>query len=364
MLATLAPHATSIEADPRWHRFMAHDATADDTFVTAVLSTGIYCRPSCPARRPKAENVRFFATGAEAELSGFRSCKRCRPDLPARTAVNAALVARACRSITAAEESPSLAALARAAGLSPFHFHRIFKATTGVTPKAYADAERVRRMQAALATSDATVTEAIYEAGYGSNSRFYAAADDTLGMTPTAYRSGGAATTIRYAVGACSLGQVLVAASPKGICSIMLGDDPEALTRDLRDRFPKADLVDDDPAFQSTVDQVIALVEAPGMGLDLPLDIAGTAFQRRVWEALRAIPAGQVASYKEIADRIGQPKAVRAVAGACAANALAIAIPCHRVVHSGGSASGYRWGVERKRVLLAREAARDDAGKQ
>ena len=364
MLATLTSHMPPIEADPRWQRFMARDAAADDTFVTAVLSTGIYCRASCPARRPKPENVRFFATCAEAEQAGFRSCKRCRPELPARTAVNAELVARACRTISAAEESPSLSALARTAGLSPFHFHRIFKTTTGVTPKAYADAERVRRMQAALTTSDATVTEAIFEAGYGSSGRFYAAADETLGMTPTTYRNGGGATTIRFAVAACSLGQVLVATSSKGVCSIMLGDDPDALTRDLRDRFPKADLVGHDPAFQATLDKVIALVELPGMGLDLPLDIAGTAFQRRVWEALRTIPAGQVATYREIADRIGQPKAVRAVAGACAANALAIAIPCHRVVHSGGSASGYRWGVERKRALLAREVGQEDAEKR
>ncbi len=356
MLASIDRNAAVMETDPRWQSFLKRDAVADDTFVVAVLSTGIYCRSSCPARRPKPENARFYATGPEAERNGFRPCKRCHPDQPARTAANRDLVAQACRTIATAEESPSLAALARAAGLSPFHFHRIFKATTGVTPKAYADAERIRRMQGALA-GDASVTEAIYQAGYGSNGRFYAASADALGMTPTAYRRGGVDTTIRFAVGACSLGQVLVAASPKGVCAILLGDDASSLSGQIRDRFPKATLVGDDPDFQAMVDQVIALVEAPGTRPVLPLDVAGTTFQRRVWEALRAIPVGTVATYKEIAERIGQPKAVRAVAGACAANTLAVAIPCHRVIHSGGSASGYRWGVERKRELLAREAA-------
>lgn len=347
----------AIETDPRWQAFMARDADADGRFVTAVLSTGIYCRPSCPARRPKPENVRFYASGAEAVRAGFRSCLRCRPDEPAQAAVHQGLVAEACRRLATSNDGPSLDVLAQAAGLSPFYFHRVFKSVTGVTPKAYAAAQRAARLRSALGDPATSVTAAAYEAGFGSNSRFYAATPEALGMTPTAYRSGGAGTALRFATAACALGTVLVAASPKGICAILLGDDPGALVEDLRKRFPKAEVVGDDAAFAATVARVVALIEAPSVGLDLPLDIAGTAFQRRVWDALRAIPAGETATYKQVAERIGQPKAVRAVAGACAANPIAVAVPCHRVVHGSGSASGYRWGVERKRRLLAQEGA-------
>jgi AraC family transcriptional regulator of adaptative response/methylated-DNA-[protein]-cysteine methyltransferase len=239
--------------------------------------------------------------------------------------------------------------------LSVYHFHRIFKAATGLTPKAYGAAHRSRRVRAELERS-ATVTEAIYDAGYGSNSRFYAQSDRVLGMTPTQYRTGGADTGIRFAVGDCSLGAILVAASERGVCAILIGDDPEQLARDLQNRFPRAELIGGDTAFEHWVAKVVGLVEAPRLGLDLPLDVRGTAFQQRVWQALRQIPVGATMSYAELARRIGAPESVRAVAQACSANPLAVAIPCHRVVRNDGALAGYRWGVERKRALLEREA--------
>jgi AraC family transcriptional regulator of adaptative response/methylated-DNA-[protein]-cysteine methyltransferase len=264
-------------------------------------------------------------------------------------------VAEACRLIETAEDTPTLDALAEAVSLSPYHFHRIFKAAVGVTPKAYATAHRNKRMREQLGRSE-TVTEAIYDAGFNSNGRFYATSSQLLGMTPTDFRAGGASQEMRFAIGECSLGSILVAASEKGVCAILLGDDPEALLRDLQDQFPHAQLVGGDETFEQHAAKVIGFVEAPGMGLDLPLDVRGTAFQHRVWDALRRIPAGSTASYAEIAQAIGSPKSVRAVARACAANHLAVAIPCHRVVRADGSLSGYRWGVERKRALLDKEA--------
>jgi AraC family transcriptional regulator of adaptative response/methylated-DNA-[protein]-cysteine methyltransferase len=250
---------------------------------------------------------------------------------------------------------PNLDVLAAAAGMSRFHFHRVFKTLTGVTPKAYAAAHRAQRVRDELSRAD-TVTEAIYSAGFHSNGRFYATSSQVLGMTPTSFRSGGHGASMRFAVGACSLGSILVAATAKGVCAIMLGDDPEALVRDLQDRFPKAQLLGGDTDFEHVVARVVGFVEAPARGLDLPLDVQGTAFQQRVWQALRAIPSGTTASYKDIAERIGAPQAVRAVAQACASNALAVAIPCHRVVRQDGALAGYRWGIERKRALLEREA--------
>ena len=272
----------------------------------------------------------------------------------------ATLVTAACRRIETAEESPSLAALANAAGMSPFHFHRLFKATTGLTPKAYATAHRSERMRAELGRRN-TVTEAIYEAGFKSNGRFYANSSEMLGMKPKDYRDGGRGTAIRFAVSKCSLGSILVAASEKGICAIFLGDDPAALTNDLAKRFPKAQLIAGDRKFQDLVARVIRFVEAPRTGLDLPLDLRGTVFQRRVWEALREIPIGTTSSYSEIAKRIGASKSVRAVARAIASNRLAVVVPCHRVLCRDGSISGYRWGVERKRSLLEKEQVAPDA---
>jgi AraC family transcriptional regulator, regulatory protein of adaptative response / methylated-DNA-[protein]-cysteine methyltransferase len=348
--------ARSSNDDARWRAIERRDRAADGTFVYSVRTTGVYCRPSCAARLPRRENVAFHASCADAERAGFRPCKRCRPSEPALADQQAAAVARACRLIEEAEEAPSLAALAHAAGLSRFHFHRVFKAVTGVTPKAYAAAHRGKRVRAELAQGG-TVTEAIYGAGFNSSGRFYAAAPDLLGMTPTQFRAGGSGNVIRFAVGECSLGSILVAATDKGVCAIELGDDPDALVRALQDIFPKARLVGGDTAFEQLVAKVVGFVEAPAHGLELPLDIRGTSFQQRVWKALRAIPAGSTATYTEIAKRIGRPRAVRAVAHACASNAIAVAIPCHRVVRMDGSLAGYRWGVARKRALLARERA-------
>jgi len=339
----------------RWAAVVARDGTWDGVFVYSVVTTGVYCRPSCPARRPRFANVRFHATSFEAEAAGFRPCKRCHPGQPHETSRDARLVAAACRTIEAAEQAPTLAALARSAGLSPFHFHRLFKAVTGTTPKAYAIAHRNTRVRETLKETS-TVTEALHEAGFNSSGRFYAASNEVLGMTPTAFRAGGTAATIRFAVGPCSLGHVLVAASTRGVAAVLLGDEPEPLIRDLEARFPNARLIGGDETFERIAAQVIGLVETPSRSIDLPLDIRGTAFQHRVWKALREIPPGSTASYADIARRIGAPKAVRAVAGACAANPVAVIIPCHRVVRTGGALSGYRWGIERKRALLDREA--------
>ena len=331
------------------------DSSADGRFVYAVATTGVYCRPSCAARPALARNISFHDTPQAAERAGFRPCRRCRPDLPPRAEREAMLVGAACRSIEQAEDEPSLAELAAAAGLSPHHFHRLFRRVAGVTPKAYAAAHRQSRVQRSLAAG-AGVTEAIYESGFNSSGRFYEAADAMLGMVPSHYRAGGKGETIRHAAGRCSLGCVLVAASARGVCAILLGSEPAALLADLRARFPLAVLSAAAPEFAGWVAQVVAAVDHPGqVSLDLPLDIRGTAFQRRVWEALRAIPAGQTLSYAAVAARLGSPGSARAVAGACAANRLAVAIPCHRVVAGDGSLAGYRWGVERKRALLDRE---------
>ena len=340
--------------DERWAAVERRDRAADGVFYYSVRSTGVYCRPSCAARLPRRENVRFHASCEEAEQAGFRPCKRCRPDESPLEERRAAAVAAACRAIERSDTLPSLEALAKSAGMSRFHFHRVFKALTGVTPKAYGDAQRALRVREELGRS-ATVTEAIYGAGFNSNGRFYASAPAHLGMTPGAFREGGAGASIRFAVDACSLGSILVAATDRGVCAILLGDDPKALERDLEQRFPKARMSAGDRGFEQWVAKVVGFVEEPARGLDLPLDIRGTAFQRRVWEMLRAIPPGETASYAEIAARLGKPRAARAVAGACAANALAVAVPCHRVVASNGELAGYRWGVARKRRLLERE---------
>ncbi len=342
--------------EERWQAVKRRDPAFDGKFLFAVRTTGIYCRPSCASRPAKRENVSFFETGAAAERAGYRACKRCRPDKLGAPDPQLEAVKRACARIEQAEEAPKLAELAASAGLSPYHFHRVFKAITGVTPKAYAAQTRAGRAADGLRTAE-TVTDAIYDAGFNSSSRFYESTDARLGMTPGAVRRGGAGAVIRFAVGQASLGAVLVAATDKGVCAILLGDDPEALVRDLQDRFPRADFEGGDAEFERMVAQVVGLVEAPGQRLDLPLDIRGTAFQEQVWQALRAIPPGRTATYAEIARAVGRPKAVRAVASACAANPLAVAIPCHRVVRTDGDVSGYRWGVERKRALIAREAA-------
>ncbi|HEU5395958.1 MAG TPA: bifunctional DNA-binding transcriptional regulator/O6-methylguanine-DNA methyltransferase Ada [Verrucomicrobiae bacterium] len=351
-IATVAGRwATDAE---RWDAVVRRDAGADGQFYYSVATTGVYCRPGCGSRRPRRENVQFYFTPAEAERAGFRACKRCRPTSAGPESERMAKVIAACRRIEAAEEPPRLEVLARAAGLSRFHFHRLFVRLTGVTPRAYAKAQRARRVRAELGRRS-TVTEAIYQAGFNSNGRFYAESSRMLGMTPKQFRRHGAGEVIRFAVGECALGSILVAASTKGICAISLGDDAGGLVEELRRRFSKAELVAGDKSFGRLVAGVIGLVEKPGKGWNLPLDIRGTAFQRRVWQALQEIPFGATSNYSEIARRIGAPKSVRAVAGACAANPIAVAIPCHRVLRRGGQLSGYRWGVARKRALLRRE---------
>lgn len=357
-----AAAAAATTADPRWPAVQRRDATADGRFFYAVKTTGVYCRPSCAARPARPENVAFFDDRAAAERAGFRACLRCKPEQPPAAERRAALVAELCRHIEASLEDspdapPSLAELAAHAGLSPFYAHRLFKAATGLTPKAYAAAHRRQRLRRAL-DDRPSVTDAIYDAGFGSSARFYEQSTQLLGMTPTQYRTGAADLPIRFAIAECSLGALLVAATARGVCAILLGDDPEALARDLEQRFPRAQLLGADAEFEQLVARIIALVEAPAAATaELPLDIRGTAFQQRVWRALTRIPAGTTATYAQIAAAIGAPRSTRAVAAACAANALAVAIPCHRVVRSDGNLSGYRWGVERKRALLDREGA-------
>lgn len=346
------------ERDARWSAVVDRAAAFDGKFVYAVKSTGIYCRPGCPSRQPKPQNVTFFSTSEEAEKSNFRACKRCHPSGLSLSNQHALAIAAACRAIENAEELPSLARLAKSAGMSIFYFHRVFRKITGVTPKVYGTARRSERVREKLTDGKSSVTAAIYDAGFNSNGRFYAKSNEVLGMTPTAFRGGGVDTDIKFAVGECSLGSVLVARSEKGVCSILLGDNPEELVRDLQDRFPRANLLGGDPDFETAVAHVVGFVEDPKIGFDLPLDVRGTVFQERVWRALAEIPTGRTASYSEIARRIGAPNSVRAVASACAANKIAVAIPCHRVVKNDGSLSGYRWGIERKRTLLKAETGR------
>jgi AraC family transcriptional regulator, regulatory protein of adaptative response / methylated-DNA-[protein]-cysteine methyltransferase len=345
----------SVTDDPRWARIVSRDKTADGLLWYSVSTTGIYCRPSCPSRAANPKNVALHDTLQSARATGFRPCKRCNPEGLSLESENAALVVKACRIIEESEEEPSLEDLAEAVDRSASYFHRVFKAATGLTPKGYAAAARVKKVREGLESGN-SVTETIYDAGFNSSGRFYEKSTEMLGMTPTNYRSGGANEEIKFAVGQTSLGAILVASSKKGVASILLGDDPDKLVRNLQDRFPKARLIGADREYASLIARVVGFVENPHIGLDLPLDVRGTAFQRRVWQALQEVPVGKRVSYAEIARRIGSPRAVRAVAGACAANNLAVAIPCHRVVRNDGALSGYAWGVERKRALLDREA--------
>jgi AraC family transcriptional regulator of adaptative response/methylated-DNA-[protein]-cysteine methyltransferase len=340
----------------RWQAVVARDRAAEGSFLYAVTTTGVFCRPTCPSRRPRRENTRFFATVSDADAAGFRPCRRCRPTGSSIEADHVAAIRRACALIEASETPPRLDDLAAAARLSPYHFHRLFKAVTGVTPRGYAAARRVRRVQDELA-SGTKVAEALYGAGYGSSSRLYEAASATLGMTPAAYRKGGTGIELAWGIVATPLGLLLVAASARGIAMIELGDDEAELVRRLEARFANAVRRRDDMALRPAIAALQGFIARPTQGLDLPLDIRGTAFQRLVWEQLRRIPVGETASYGEIADRLGRPGAARAVARACAANELALAIPCHRVIGGDGTLAGYRWGLARKRQLLLREGA-------
>lgn len=355
---TIDTFPTSSPTDAEcWQAILERDDTADGQFIMCVHTTGIYCRPACPARRPLRTNVHFVDTPQAARREGYRPCKRCLPDdalSPAARRVE--IIASTCRKIDESGESLSLDVLAAEAGMSRFHFHRLFRKVTGVTPKAYESALRSSRVRAGLA-SRPTVTEAIYDAGFASSGRFYASTIETLGMTPGSFRRGGAEMTIQVAFGESSLGKVLVAATDVGICSIMLGDDVSALQANLAERFPRATVIDGDQDFASTVAAAVECIEEPGRSDQLPLDIRGTAFQQRVWQALRAVPRGSTISYSELAERIGSPNAARAVASACSQNSIAVAIPCHRAVGKDGSLTGYRWGIERKRQLLVSEAS-------
>jgi AraC family transcriptional regulator, regulatory protein of adaptative response / methylated-DNA-[protein]-cysteine methyltransferase len=287
---------TALEMDPRWARVLARDRSADGQFWYSVATTGVYCRPSCPSRAANPRNVGLHGSLAEAKATGFRPCKRCNPDGPSAEIENAAIIAKACRLIEESEELPTLQALAQAANLSTSYFHRLFKSVTGLTPKDYAEGHRAARVRDGLAKGH-SVTEAMYGAGFNSSGRFYEKSRNMLGMTPTQYRAGGANEDIRFAVGQSSLGAILVASSDKGVASILIGDDPDELVRDLQDRFPKARLVGGDKEYESLVVHVVSFVETPQIGLNLPLDVRGTAFQRRVWQALQAIPVGQTCSY-------------------------------------------------------------------
>ncbi|PVX28175.1 bifunctional DNA-binding transcriptional regulator/O6-methylguanine-DNA methyltransferase Ada [Sphingomonas pokkalii] len=340
-----------LSEDACWAAFAARDRAQDGRFLVAVTTTRIYCKPSCPARRPRREHVRFYADGADARAAGFRPCLRCRPDEVAR---DAEAVARAAQLIEAAQEGIGLEALAAAVGYAPHHFNRLFKRATGVTPAAYARGLRARRMAAALAAEE-SVTQAIYAAGYAAPSRFYEQADARLGMTPGAWRAGGAGVTIRWTVAATSLGPLLIAATDKGLCRVAFDEDAAALAR----RFPAAQIVEGGAPLAALAAQVVAEVEQPGRHAELPLDVRGTAFQEAVWQALRAIPPGETRSYAQLAAMAGAPAAVRAAGTACGANPVAILVPCHRAQRGDGSMGGYAYGLARKRELRAREGVRE-----
>jgi AraC family transcriptional regulator of adaptative response/methylated-DNA-[protein]-cysteine methyltransferase len=353
------PNTAPLEAaqlvEQRWQAVVRRDAQADGEFVYAVRTTGVYCRPSCPSRAAKRQNVEFFESPGLAAAAGYRACKRCRPDAPSQQQQRNALVRQACEAIEHSASAPTLAQLAQQAGMSPYHFHRIFKATTGLTPKDFHLAVLAKRVAAALQSAP-SVTAALYDAGFNSAGRFYEAAPALLGMSPGIYRKGGAGEHIRYAVEPCTLDWVIVAATRKGICAIEFGESEAMLAERVRARFPQAQFEAADAEFTRWVARVLSYIEQPRGVLELPLDVQGTVFQRRVWQALQAIPAGETVSYAEIAERIGQPRAWRAVAHAIAGNPVAVAIPCHRAVRADGSLAGYRWGIARKAELLRRES--------
>lgn len=343
-----------------WNALLSRDATLDGLVFFGVRSTGIYCRPICPARKPHRKNVAFFASATEAERAGFRPCLRCRPRETGRDP-QLELVSHVCRYLDEhGEETVTLAEIGEHVGCSPHHLQRVFKEKTGISPRQYAAARRIERLKGEL-KSGADVTSATYAAGYGSSSRLYEGAADELGMTPATYRRGGEGVAIDYSVATTPLGWLLVARTVKGICAVRLGDDPGHLESNLATEYPRGRITRDDAALQPVIDQIVESVTGQAPHLDLPLDIQATTFQRRVWEALRAIPRGEIRTYGQIATAIGQPAAVRAVGRACGANPVALAIPCHRVVGADGGLGGYRWGIERKRQLLETErAAQED----
>jgi AraC family transcriptional regulator of adaptative response/methylated-DNA-[protein]-cysteine methyltransferase len=350
-----------LDLDKCWAAVEARDA-ADGSFFYGVVTTGVYCRPGCASRRPLRANTVFFETTAAAEAAGLRACKRCRPSDPSSASRHIVAVEKACALLRTSETLPSLAELADAAAISRFHFHRVFKQVTGTTPRDYARTHRLGSFAQKLDAGE-NIAQAIYASGFGSSSRAYEAAPAALGMTPAARRKRGEGETIRFATVMTPIGWALIAATRRGVCMTALGDDRESLIAALRQRFPAAEVIADETGLKEWADQIVQFITAPDRNLDLPLDIRGTAFQARVWRALQKIPLGRTASYTEIARTLGQPKAVRAVAQACAANKVALVVPCHRVIRRDGDLGGYRWGVERKRALLDREraAASDEA---
>lgn len=346
---------TPAQVDAEWDALCRRDKRADGRFVYGVKTTGIFCMPSCASRLPLRENVQFFTDAEAAQRAGFRPCKRCRPGSQSRAQRQCAAIQSACQLMAQAETPLTLVQLASAVGISPYHFHRLFKTQVGVTPKRYAAALRGQRVRQSL-SDDAPVMQAALAAGFHSSTHFYQASDLLLGMPPRSFKNKGQGMTVYFAIGPCSLGAILVAESERGVCAVLLGDDAAALISELQSLFANAVLVEGDTAFAQRMARVVRAIDSPGEPMALPLDIRGTAFQQRVWQALREIPPGTTLSYCEVAEKIGQPDAVRAVAGACAANRLAVIIPCHRVIRTDGSLSGYRWGIGRKRQLLEREA--------
>ena len=345
------PYATDQQ---RWDALLARDQEADGAFFYGVLTTLIYCRPNCSSKRPNHQNVCFFDTWRQAEKAGFRPCKRCHPRSKSVIDKHADTIIKACRIIDNAEEHIPLKTLAEQLGLSAFHFQRIFKNALGVSPKQYAMQKRLKQVKSKL-KKGTRVTDAIYEAGFASSSRFYESAHKNLGMKPSEFRKGAEGIHINYMVAKSDLGWVLIGATERGICTIELGDSPDLLTRRLHNNFPKAVITENDAELNQWVQQILSHLKNPHRKLNLPLDIQGTAFQRQVWQTLREVPFGATTTYAEIAEKIGKPKAVRAVAGACASNKIAIAVPCHRVVRKNGGLGGYRWGNEKKRLILERE---------
>jgi len=336
-----------------WDAVTARDRSMDGVFFYAVRSTGVYCRPSCASRLPKPENVVFFRTREAAQHAGFRACKRCKPDAPAANP-NAELVQKVCRFMDAHPDQPAtLEVLSRAIGLSPFHLQRTFKALTGITPRAYADSRRLQVLKAGLRDGH-SVTRSLYDAGYGSSSRLYEGASSKLGMTPARYRKRGSGVAIEYTIAPTAIGRMMLAGTDKGVCSVRFGESDRALESELREEYPRAEISRSDKKLSPWVRAIEERIRGKKVHA-LPLDIRATAFQRLVWEQLREIPYGRTRSYSEVARRIGRPKAARAVARACASNPVAVAIPCHRVVRENGDSGGYRWGLERKRKLLALE---------
>ena len=351
-------HLLPEDSDLQWQAVLAKDSRCDGQFVFAVSSTGIYCRPSCPSRRPRREHVSFFQSPEAAELAGFRACRRCHPRETRVTDPHLQMVRQVCRIIEANEGEPvTLPALSEQLGVSSFHLQRTFKSIMGITPRRYAETCRVNKFKQGVRRGE-PITNAIYDAGYGSSSRLYERASSQLGMTPATYGKGGRGAVINYAIVATPLGRLLVAATDKGVCSVMLGDSDAVLKSDLLNEFPAAEILHDEKPLRSSLNAIVEHLKSKSPHIDLPLDIQATAFQRQVWEQLRAIPYGQTHSYSEVAKAIGQEKAVRAVARACATNPAALVIPCHRVIREDKSLGGYRWGLERKKKLLETERAR------